>query len=420
VSKLLLVLGLVGCTDGTEPVDPPIEELPAGVWEPAPGAWIWDASLTVENGTVWWAYLEHRPVPDGYDDNDVWLAATTATGERRTTPSRLDADDALWSPQVAVTPSAVLVAMRGPDTQLRAFDRSGTPLGASSPIVLEAAIDVRTIELVATASGGAQLVAALVSDTAEVGIVDLDANGAPTGTVLVGTPDSLEPGGTATNAIAAASRPDGSTIVAWDRHYNGCISTRPGNTQIAPVTGQTVGTIQLVGDEPERSEALPAVAAAGTTAYIAWQSGYGSMPLQLAKYPDVSTVLAEIGDANETNLDVMIALAAPGRGAIAWRAESAGTLNVMAFTETGGIVQLGTPRVLPAVHANFQMDAVGLEHVGDDRYVLGWIEARGVSQMERLYATELDFANEALRVAPPVETRPRPAASAARRRLPCP
>jgi len=426
VKRLLLAVGLVGCTDGADRVDPPIDELPAGVWEPVPGGWIWDASLAAENGTVWWTYIEHRSQPDDSTfDNDVWLAATTATGQRRIEPSRVaPGDGSIWSPQVAVTPSAVLVATRGLDSVLRRFDRSGSPLGNPTPIVVDdggpGETDIRTIELVATVDGGAQLVAALLSETAEVALVDLDATGTPLRTVLVGAPDAMEPGSSTTNAIAAAPRPDGSTIVAWDRYYNGCISTRPAATLTAPVTGQTVGTIQLVRDMPDRSEALPAVAAAGDTAYIAWQSGYGNMPLQLAKYPDVATVLAEVGDANDTNGDVLIALAAPGRGAIAWHAEQAGTLNVMTFAESGGTVRFGTPRVMSAVHAGAPMDSVGLEHVGDDRYVLGWIEGRELTEQERLYATELDFANEALRVAPPVEARPLPAASPTQRRFPCP
>lgn len=425
MKRILVAVGLAACTPGADPVDPPVDELPAGVWEPVPGAWIWDASQAAENGTVWWTYTQHVRQTDGFGDtNDVWLTATSATGERQVAPSGVDpGSDAIWSPQVAVTPSAVIVMTRGNSSVISRFDRSGSRLGAPTPITIDdggrAATIGNTIDLVATPDGGAQLVAALFSETAEVAIVDLDAAGATTRTVLLGPPDTTEPGGTAPNIVAAAPRADGSTIVAWDHHYNGCISTRPSATLTAPFDGTNVGAIQAVGDLPDRSEYLPAVAAAGSTAYIVWQSYSAGLPFSLAKYPDVGTVLAEVGDRNEESSAVTITLSAPGRGVISWNTYDAGRLNVVAFTESGGTVSFGSPHVVTAVNPLFGMTSTGLVHVGADRYVLGWIERRGASDEARLYATELDLANDALRPAPPVEARP-PVPGMPQRALHCP
>lgn len=423
--RLLLALALIGCTPETDPVDPPIEELPPGVWEPVPGAWIWDASLAADNGTVWWSYIQRRsPAGEYLTADETWLAATDTTGTAVIAPSHVDpGSGSIYSPDVAVTPSAVVVATTGRSNVVRRYDHGGAPLGAAYAITVDdggrAVTDLGAIELVATAGGGTQFVAALLWETAEVAIVDLDAAGTPTRTVLVGTPDATEPGGTTTNGVAAAARPDGSTIVAWDRNYNGCISTRPSATLTAAVDGATVSATQVVRDMPERGETLPAVAASGSTAYIAWQTGYANAPIALAAYPDVGTVLAELGDPTDDNREVSISLAAPGRGAIAWKAERAGTLNVVAFTETGGSVLFGSPHVVPAVRGGAPT-SVGLVHVGDDRYVLGWIETRGFGDEERLYATELDLANEALRPAPPIETTVEPRTPTTRRARPCP
>ncbi len=272
------------------------------------------------------------------------------------------------------------------------------------------------MDLIARADGGSQLVAALQSDTADVAIVELDANGVVGATRIAGTPDPTD-GGTVAGTIAAGARPDGTTLVAWDRGYNGCLSSRPSSTLTTSVDATGIASIQTVRDLPD-SEAHPAIGTSGAAAYIAWLSfsSEGSR-IALARYPDVATVIAEVADPNKLHQELVVTLAAPDRGVIAWQS-SGTTIQVVRFEDRAGTVLLGTPRTIPLVDADAGLVLTGVVHVGEDRYVIAWIESRFVAldTPHRLYATELDLGNEALRPAPPVV----PTTSVSARRLRCP
>ena len=422
--SVALALLLLGCTDGDSRSHPPPDEPPAGVWEPVPGADIWDASLAVEGDRLWWA-TTRRITPGGefLFEESIWLSATSTSGASVIAPMEVAPDSSsMFDPDVVVTPSAVVAKLGGVETLLRRYDRSGTPLGAPYAVEIRGPdiTNVNDIVLVPTASGGIQLVASLQADTAEVEIIDIDANGTVGARRLAGTPDTTEPGGSAAGTVSAAQHLDGSTLIAWDRNYNGCVSTKPSATLTTAFDGVTIGAIQPVRDLPD-SEASPAIATSGAAAYLVWLSfsGEGSR-IALARYPDVATVIAEIGEANQYRTDVTLALAGPDRGAIAWRLHATTDLHVVPFEDRAGTIYVGTPRVIPSVEAEASGFTVGLVHVGDERYVLGWIETRnaGLDQPHRLYATVLDLANQALRPAPPIATTTSP--SARPRRLRCP
>ena len=81
---------------------------------------------------------------------------------------------------------------------------------------------------------------------------------------------------------------------------------------------------------------------------------------------------------------------------------------------------IGTPRVLPHVDTELGQTAVGIAHVGDDRYVVGWIESGFITSTEeaRLYAMQVDLAADAMRPAPRIA--PIAANTNAARRWRCP
>jgi hypothetical protein len=401
---------------------PPIHELPAGVWEPVPGAWIYTASVAADSDTVWWAFAA-RTGPVG-DQRDNWLGATSSTGTSIVAPTHVAPTSvSSYRPDVVVTPSAVVTKFGGTTTLLRRYDRAGTPLGDPYPIAIEnggtALAGFGQTDLVPTADGGVQFVAALSSYAlAEAAIVDLDASGTPAAPLFVGTPDTFETVQSSAYGVAAAARADGSTLIAWDRSYVVCIPVRPSSTLTTVVTGTTVGAIQSVQDIPDVGAARPSIASSGTTAYVTWQiEASGRNRIALAKFPDVATVLAEIGDPNENNYEAALTLAGPGRGAVMYRSGGfAGKMMVVGFAESAGTVKLGVPRVIPQVDPDANPMAIGLVHVGGDRYVFGWIEH---DTQARLYATEIDLGNEMMRPAPMFELGPAPA-TGAQRKLPCP
>jgi hypothetical protein len=329
---------------------------------------------------------------------------------------------AWYPPDVAVTPTAVVAKFGGTTTFLRRFDRVfGKPLGDAYPVAIQnGATTIPTLaetKLVATADGGVQLVAALgTSDVAEAAIVNLDASGTPTRTVFVGTPDTYEMIHSRANGVAAAARSDGSTLIAWDRSYSDCGPVRPSSTLTSSVTGSTVGAIQSVHDVPDVSEMEPSIASSGDTAYITWSliDDVGRYRIALAKFPDVTTALAEIGDPTISKYDAMLTLAEPGRGAIAYRPGNlARSLEVVAFAEDAGTVKVSAPHVIPAVDPNKFPVAVGLVHVDGYRYVLGWIET---GSNPRLYATLLDFTGAIMRPAPAFDVHPAPGPRTTRKR----
>ena len=112
-----------------------------------------------------------------------------------------------------------------------------------------------------------------------------------------------------------------------------------------------------------------------------------------------------------------MALAAPDRGVIAWLSDDT-TMRVVRFEDRAGTVLLGTPRTIPLVDADAGVGMLDVVHVGDNRYVVAWIESRFVTldNPHRLFATQLDLGDEALLPAPAVM----PTTTLSPRRLRCP
>lgn len=411
---------------GNGPGDSPMPDardpvvIPEGVWQPVPGASIANASLAAENGTVWWIFTRTDVAETG-----IWLGATSSIGTSVVSPALVaPTTEASYAPDVAVTPSAIVAKFDGETTMLRRYDRTGSALGDSYPLVVEkdgtAIRSFGETELVLTPDGGVRFVASLnYTEAAEVAIVDVDASGAQTSTVFLGTPDTYQSIPSSVFSLGAAAGSDGSTLVAWDRAYVACTPLLPLSTLSASVTGTTVGTIQPVGDVPEVGEMAPSIAASDATAYIIWQiEDYSRSRIALAKFPDVSTALAEIVDPDVPSYEAVLALAEPGRGAIAYSGGGyAGSQRVIAFTEAAGSVELSERRVIPRVDPDASSSRlIGLVHVGGDRYVVGWLEYR--DKIQRLYATEIDFADAMMRPAPAFDAHAAPAARP--RTLPCP
>lgn len=417
VAIALMLAGCLDIDDGgpvdpVDPVDPPPSELPVGIWEPLPGASVWDASLAADGETIWWAVThEISPAGESLMDDQVWMTATTTSGASVVPPSAIAPEvNADFSPGVVVTSSAVIVKSEGVRDLLARFDRAGTPLGAPYDVVIQDGARVidqtGTTEIIATLDGGMRYVATLQGDTYEVAIVDFDPAGVKQTTRFAGTPDQTE-GGTQPGTISAAVRSDGSTLLAWERGWNGCISTRGSETLTTTLDSGGVGTIQPVRDLAG-SEYRPVVAASGDTAYAAWVSESGNGAIALARYPDVTTVIAELGGTDQWVAELELVLAAPDRGVISWRTGFEGTLHMMPFDIVDGVVMFGAERTLPLVDPEAGAYSAGLVHIADNRYVLGWIEGRwvGIEQRTRLYAAEINFTRNTMRPAPPVEKRP--------------
>lgn len=378
--------------------------MPPGVWDPAPGEWIRAATFAADNDTLWWV-IASRANSNKYT---LRLTATSSTGASIVAPAYvIETAVSAWEFNVAVTPSAIVVEfVDGTTTFVRRFDRTGAPLGEPYPVVLQNGERVlsRVIatELVPTADGGFQLVAPLYDyDDAEAVIVNFDASGTQTTTVFVGAPNTIGSVQSTSSRAAAAPRPDGSTLIAWDRHYSPPFTgpVRPASTLTTSITGTTVGATQPVQDLADLSELAPAIAASGDTAYIMWHSAtwridqVATHTIALAKFPDVATPLVELDPAGYDYYETALAVGEPGHGALTYRdgfdiGDDLGTRYVVGFAESGGSVELSEPRVIPKVVTDFNQHPVGLVHVGGDRYVLGWLEIKdGV----RLFATEIDF-----------------------------
>lgn len=409
--------------DAREPV-----VIPPGVWEPAPGASITNASLASENGTIWWIYTRTEPTK-----SNVWLAATSSSGEPIVAPSHVALLEAFHT-DLAITPSAIVTSFGRRSTSVRRFDRTGAALGDAYPLVIE--VNGATIDepwprdVVPTARGGVQFVTSLdYSTIAETAIAELDAAGAQTSTVYFGTPDSYQGTPSIASGGTIAARSDGSTLVAWSRGYVSCVPLLPFSTLTTSVTGTTVGAIEPVGDIPELGESAPSIASSGDTAYITWNIDdvyFTTSRIALAKFPGATTALVEVGDPNDRNSQPMLTLADASRGAILYHSDrdlgetrySHGTRYVVAFAESGGTVQLSEPRAIPIVDPDASSSVtIGLVHVSGDRYVIAWTEYHDAE--ERLYATEIDFADAMMRAALAFEAK-RAAGPRTARKLPCP
>ncbi len=409
----------------------PPGDLPEGVWRPMGDVLVRDASLAADEGTVWWVAAVEVPSVEFLEDEEVMITATSSAGTPVIPPAAvIPMSNSVFDPDVLVTPDAIVAKLGGVDTLVQRYGHDGARLGAPQAILVDhgggALTGFNETALIATPDGGAQFLASLSRDTSEVAIVHLDAAGAHTGTTFVGAPDPAD-GGSVTSSLAAASLADGSTVLAWDRHFNGCVSTRPSSTLTTTLRGTTVDGIVPVRDLPG-SEARPLIAAHGDTAYVSWRfATTDGQALALARHPAVETPLAEI-DLGTISVTAMV-LASADRGVLLLESggvatsEHPHTLDVMPFELREGAILFGDRTPIPAVSPDASERGVGLVHIGEDRYVVGWIESRFegpfLEVASRLYAMQIDLAGVAMRAAPPVLPRP-PATDATRRGWWCP
>jgi hypothetical protein len=276
---------------------------------------------------------------------------------------------------------------------------------------------VTRLKLVANGAGSIDVLAAASSSTFEIGVVALDTEYRGSVETTIGQP--LEGGETSVVfGLAGVMRSDGSRVVGWDRNWDQCRGPHPAMTLTTSLGPASVGPIQSVYDLPERGETYPAIAAAEDSIYVAWQTdSYNSRSsIALARYPDVSTVLVELGEPTSYSARPDIALAAPGRGAITWLAQDTNTLSVVGFEDTGSGILIGESRVFePLGQGTITMTR--LAHVGDERYVLAWIESNGAAS--HLYARVIDLAGEPpARLVPNAPAAPAPSRVLARP-VPC-
>lgn len=405
--RLALISLLAACApDEREAVN---ETLPDGVFEPVPGASVVDASLVVDDDTVWWAYTRR-----GDSIDQVWLAATTTTGREQMTATIVDPVSFSYMPDVALHGEHVVVAMQsGLDelVRVRAFDADGLPLTAEPQHVdvLPAGESgpVGPFRLVSHAGGSFDLLSGVSTSAYEVAVAPLDADYRGSVETRIGMP---EQGGEVPYVftLAAVERSDGSLVVGWDRIWEQCSGPHPAMSLTTSVDNASVGAIQPVHDVPERGESHPSIAAADDSIYVAWVTDFydSRARIALARYPDIGNVLVELGDPMSYNSAPALALAGPMRGAIAWLAADTNTVSVVGFEDSGSAILVGEPRVFEPVTL-VSVIWTRLVHLDSERYLLAWIETNGGRY--RLYARAIDLAGEPrARPVPIASTAPAP------------
>lgn len=408
--RAAIVLGVcVACGPAArEPAPPDASTLPAGVWEPDPGPRRWGARLVADGGDVWFAYTRE----DGAGTPHAWLTRTTSEGASVVAPLQLDSGDSRPE-QVAVARAGANVAIafhtRGGDATPRVLlvDPTGAPVRAADhtvPLPADVGEGVSTLALVARADGALRLVATHSSGGGEVIVLPLDADGDPAGApTSLGTADDGVPYG-----LGAATASDGAALVAWDRRYEQCLGPAPAVAKASRVGASGVaGGVLEVRDHEGTDQLGPAVAVAGDSALLAWSSHLPlSAVIAIARFDEPSTILAEVGDPHRVNAEPLLALAAADRGAIAWVTYEPPMLGVARLRVNATGIAVDEPHVVPLVDVSSPPSPRGLVHVGGERYVVAWTEAR--ADGSRLYATTIDLAQapspRPLPPAPPVTT----------------
>lgn len=405
--------------DVTDAGTPDAFMLPPGVWEPDPGVGRAAPSLISEGADVWFAF--NRFTQTSPTSSEVWLTKTTSSGDPRVAPLLVtDPGTSGGGPALTLTTNRVAVSFihyNGALPYVRVYDRSGAPFRSTAHAVATPSGigQLRNLQLIAASTGMLRLVATLQYNmTAEVVALDLDEDGDATGTsALLGTADEGTP-----YVVSAAAADDGSSLIAWDHQYDACTSQKPSVTRAGRIDpGGSLDPTRTVPDAAGLSEIEPAIASKGSTSYIAWVVNLPNRSsISIARFDDFSSAVAETGDVQRFNRRPFLALAAPGRGAIAWSTSNPELLHVAAFRDQGTSIAVEPARIFSMVLADTQFgNLAGLVHVGDDRYVMGWTEEPFVYQHVRLFATEVDFGQEAA-PAPPIH----PAAPATpRRQRPC-
>lgn len=400
-----LVVGLVGCgpparSEVTAPdaVPDSLPPFPDGAWEPDPGIGRTGAQVIADGADLWFVYARSTASPS----SEVWLTKTTSSGTVLVPPMRVDT-----GPEIAAWPAAAarsgdnlaVVYLHSAGTlppRVRMFDRTGQPARAMAQLIPLSTVTgtyITATALAARADGTMRLFAAHDDDmtTDEVVMVELDANGDPTGSpTRMGTADGGVP-----SHLTAAFAPDGTSVVAWDRVYDVCKGYFDPDatvaTRIAP-DGTATAVVDIQPLEP--SDLEPSVATFGASGYVAWtsQAGAGST-IKLARTDLPTSTVAIVGNPAFGNYAPIIALAGERRGAIAWMTYEP-AIRVAAFHDENGAFVVDAPHVIvPDPEGLFVLD--GIVSVGGDRYVVSWTNEIWSASHSRLYALELDVSAEA-------------------------
>lgn len=368
--------------------------VPEGAWEPDPGVGRSSARIVADGSDIWIVYARVPASPA----SEVWLTKTTSTGDVVVAPTRVDGPElAAWPISIARSGDNVAVVFQHSagslPPRLRVYDRTGQPLrnqGHLVPISTLGGTYMTNLALVARADGSMRLFAVhydpgLATETA---VVELDASGDPVGeATLFGIDDESTPVG-----LAAAVDADGSALVAWDRRYDVCAGhTHSDATLFTKVAVE--GAIDPVIDVGPlgRADREPSLAALGSTSYLARTSDtdFGSV-IRLSRARDASIAVTDIGDPQQLNHASMLALAEPGRGAIAWSTHEP-AIRLASLRDDGTSLVVGPVHVIPLPS---MVSFRGIVHVGDERYVVSWTSESWTAQQsqQRLYAMVVDLA----------------------------
>jgi hypothetical protein len=391
----LVVVALVGaCVPGARPSGDDTIDLPAGVFEfPRHGRAI--AAIASTGDELW---LLRYPL-QGL--TGLTLLKTSTSGDELLVTDPLDNGmPSVREASIAMTSETVVAAWTNDSAAnpyVRVLDHAGKPLqSAEQPIPLvDSGTEITAtnlVQLTARPTGGTRLMASLDSPGAvhEVALVDLDAVGNPTGTVMfAGTNDDGQARHLATTTTAADK-----TLVAWDRNYDPC--TGPYRPALALASDTTnMAAVQVLGDLPERSELWPAVAAYDTSAFIAWQTGWEGNTVAVASYDDLGGAIT----LATTGISPMLALGGADRGAVATMGLT--TIDVTPFERSGTTLGAGTARTVSRVTWLANMWPIGLLHLTDQRYLIVWQEAdSNEPNSVRVYGAMIDFDAPAPRPAP--------------------
>ncbi len=372
---------------------------PGDTFEPDSGSGRAEARVVVDGDDVWFVYTR-TPEPDLFED-ELWVTKTTPAGARLAGPERLDTIGPGGAGSLVRVGDRVIVAYQhyadyeGPRRrEISAVD--GLPYASDQEVPITdngPAWRLQDERILASATGELHVVASYAGANGnghELAVVPLNAAGTsadpPT---LVGTRAETSP-----VQVAAIVEPDGGIVLAWTRMWpvdiDALASPRPHDlvtTRIDPAG--IVAPIQQVADRPDLSEDTPVLGADGTTTYVAWRAEEaGGGAVAIARVPDVAAAVSSVGTGVAYGR-LGLALAAPGRGAVAWT--SASGVSVAAFADDGSAIRFGTPTtealadpsVTPVVRL---WDFV---HVADDRYVVAWSESAGERNRQHLYAKEV-------------------------------
>jgi hypothetical protein len=402
--KVRAVLALVVAACGPPPMLGPDNDaggLPEGVYEPDPGPGRTEARVVVDGTDLWFAYTRAGATADISED-EVWLTKTSSAGEPLLAPRRVDTSGPpAGAPTVALSGDRVIVAFEhyvdehGP--RVRVLDRDGVPsVSTDREIPVEIGGDpiwrVNSLMAIGTGNGASRLLMAVEDPIVAVEMVqiDLDALGSPVGSMVTLGSD-VDAGSTGT---VAALRDDGSIVLAWTRIYGQ--EHLPAPSAVAFSTIDDLGTAGPVGsvpNTPDRSELNPAIASSGDTTYLAWAAETSAgFAIAMSRFADVGSVVAEFGTSD--SYMPAIAMAGPGKGAVAWVSDERRLLAIASFDDDGDVVRTGPvheiPTVAAATHDTFALLS-DLVHVADGTYALIWSEQTANRDTEHLYATLVDL-----------------------------